>query len=198
MRTLCPGKGQRPWVWLVLARWAWLDVHPLVAQELHAGAAMLSATPVSPPQGSRSSLEWMHQHADPTRLFRVPPVPLTLLAQSTGTTISNPGGIEHPQGAIGFSALFVRVQRLASRAAQGAISLRSPRRAPRSAQLSRASQPREKRSQRRKQCAQTPLKWLEQTRWCVGEKAQADGPAPGASFQTHCETICQHSCPQGA
>ena len=41
--------------------------------------------------------------ADPTRLFRVPAVPLTLLAQSTDTTISNPGGVEHPQSAIGFA-----------------------------------------------------------------------------------------------
>ena len=149
-------------------------------------------------RGAEPRLLWMHQHADPTRLFRVPAVPLTLLTQSTGTTVSNPGGVEHPQGAVGFATLFGRVQRLASRAAQGAISLRSPRRALRSARLSRASQPREKCSQRRKPRAQTPLEWLEQTRSCAWEKAQADGPAPGASFQTHCETICHHSCPQEA
>jgi hypothetical protein len=180
MRTLRPRKGGRREIWLVLVGRTWLDVHPLVAQELYEGAAILSATPVSPQQGSRASLEWMHQHDDPTRLFRVPPVPLILLTQSTGTTISNPGGVEHPQGAVGFAALFGWVQRLASRAAQGAISLRSPRRALRSARLSRASQPREKCSQRRKPRAQTPLEWLEQTRWCAWEKAQADGPVPGA------------------
>ncbi len=48
MRTLRPRKGRRLWVWLVLARRIWLDVHSLVAHELHAGATMLSATPVSP------------------------------------------------------------------------------------------------------------------------------------------------------
>ena len=60
-------------------------------------------------------------------------MPLTLLAQPTGTTICNPGGVEHPQRAIGFSALFGRAQHLARGAAQRAISLGSkvaPREAP--------------------------------------------------------------------
>ena len=125
MRPLRPGKGRRLWVWLVLAGRADLDVHALVAHELHAGVAVLSATPVSPQQGSGSSLEGMHQHADPTWLFRVPTMPLTLLAQPTGTTISNLGGVEYPQRAIGFAALFGRAQRLARGAVERAVSLRS-------------------------------------------------------------------------
>src|SRR6516164_10300198 len=86
---------------------------------------MRSATPVLPQQGSRSSLERMQQHANPTRLLREPAVPLTLLTQPTGTTIANPGSVEDPQRAISFCALFGGVQRLASRAAQGAVSLGS-------------------------------------------------------------------------
>jgi len=37
-------------------------------------------------------------------------VPLTPLAQMTAATVANPGGIEDPQGAIGFWTLFGRVQ----------------------------------------------------------------------------------------
>jgi hypothetical protein len=48
MRPLCSGKDRRLWVWSALAGRADLDFQPVVAHELHAGTAMLAATPVSP------------------------------------------------------------------------------------------------------------------------------------------------------
>src|SRR5260370_47069 len=123
MRPLRPGKDRWRQVWAGLAGRADLDFHALVAQELHAGAAMLSATPVSPAQGSRSYLEGMQQHTDSTRLSSRRPVPLTLLSPPAGATVSYPGGVDQPQPAIRFAALFGRAQRLALWTAQGAIGL---------------------------------------------------------------------------
>src|SRR6266487_7158909 len=96
---------------------------------------MLSATPVSPEQESGSHLEWMHEPTSPTGLLRVLPVPLTTLSQPTASTVCYPGSVEHPQRTIGFSALFGRAKRRARATAQRPLSLRSLRRAPRSAQL---------------------------------------------------------------
>ena len=75
---------------------------------------MLSAAPITPEQRSGAHREGMQQHTDLTRLCRLCAVPLTLLAQGTGTTIADPGRVEHPQAAIGFAALLGWVQRLAA------------------------------------------------------------------------------------
>jgi len=65
----------------------------------------------------------MQQDAHPARLGGCCPVPLTLLAPPTASTVSNPGGVEYPQRAIGFSALFGRMQRVASEATEGPVRL---------------------------------------------------------------------------
>src|SRR5258708_18386248 len=57
----------------------------------------------------------MEQHA---------PLPLTLLAQGTGTTTADAGRIDHAQAAIGFSASLMGNQRLASRTTERAIRLK--------------------------------------------------------------------------
>ena len=105
-------------------RWqAHLDA--LVSHELHAGASMRSPAPIVPEQGSRTHLERMQQHTDLTRLCRRTAIPLTLLAQGTGTTTAHAGAIHHAQAAIGFSALLMREQLLVSGATQRPIGLES-------------------------------------------------------------------------
>jgi hypothetical protein len=107
MRSLRPGKDRWRQVWAGLAGRADLGFHALVAQELHAGTAMRSATPISPEQGSRTYLEGMQQPTSPTRLRGRHPVPLTLLAPLTAATVCYPGGVEQPQGAIGLLHKFL-------------------------------------------------------------------------------------------
>ncbi len=46
----------------------------------------------------------MHDSADPTRFFGGGAMSLTLDAQGTAATVSDPGGIEHPHRAIVFGA----------------------------------------------------------------------------------------------
>jgi hypothetical protein len=65
----------------------------------------------------------MQQHAHLARLGRCAAIPLTLLAQRTGTTTANAGAIHDAQAAIGFSALLVRDQLLVSGTAQRPIRL---------------------------------------------------------------------------
>src|SRR5579884_1755574 len=65
----------------------------------------------------------MQQHTDLARLCRRTAIPLTLLAQRTGTTTVNAGTIHHTQAAIGFSALLMRAQLLIGGATQCPIWL---------------------------------------------------------------------------
>src|SRR5207302_6449842 len=67
----------------------------------------------------------MQQPTSLARLCRRTAIPLTLLAQRTGTTAVNAGAIRHAQAAIGFSALLMREQLLVSGATQRAIGLES-------------------------------------------------------------------------
>jgi hypothetical protein len=177
MSTLCTRQDVRLLLWRWLAGLLKRYLDPLVSHELHTGAPMLSATPVLPEQRSRPNFEGMEQ---PTRLFGGRPVPLTLLAQPTTSTVCSPGGVEHPQRAIGFPALFGRAQRLARRTAQGPLRLESKVLRRRSGQLSRAGSLRFLHSLSRAQCRLLPVRWQEQTRWCAAGKAQAHGPVPGA------------------
>src|SRR5690349_10938713 len=88
-------------------------VHPLATQQVHAGAAMDSATPIVPEQRSRAHREWMQEQAHSAGLCRLVAMPLALLTQGTDPTVSDPGGVEHAQRAIVFGALLGRVQLLA-------------------------------------------------------------------------------------
>ena len=100
-----------------------LDLHALVAKQLHAGASMRPATPVTPEDRSRTDRHWMQQHAHLTRFGRRPAIPLALLAQGTGTTTSDTGRIDHTQTPISFLAPFVCRKFLIGRTAQRAIVL---------------------------------------------------------------------------
>src|SRR5271167_8789 len=65
----------------------------------------------------------MQQYTDLTRLLGGAALPLTLLAQGTGTATTNTGRIDHTQAPIGFSALLMGNQRLASGTPQRPIRL---------------------------------------------------------------------------
>ncbi len=98
---------------------------PLVAEQAHAGATMLPATPIFPEQGRRSRLERMQQDADLARLARFAAIPLALLAQRTGTTTANARSIHHAQAPIGFSTPLMSRERLACWVPQCSIRLES-------------------------------------------------------------------------
>ena len=92
-----------------------------MSHELHAGPPMVSPTPIAPEERGRTHLERMQQHAHLAWLCRRTAIPLTLLAQGTGTTTANAGAIHHAQTAIGFSALLMREQLLVGGATQRPI-----------------------------------------------------------------------------
>ena len=102
-----------------------LDHHLLMAQKLDAGPSMRPSTPVTPEERRGTSGQWMEQHADLARLLRGLPLPLTLLAERTGTATANAGAIHDTQAPIGFSAVFMREQLLRSRATHCPIGLES-------------------------------------------------------------------------
>jgi hypothetical protein len=96
----------------------------LITHELHAGAPMLSAAPVTPEQGSRANDKRVEQHTHLTRFPSGFAIPLTLLTQRTGAATVDTGGIHHAQASIGFSATLVRDERLPGRTAERAIRLK--------------------------------------------------------------------------
>ena len=109
-----------------------LHLHPLTAQQLDAGASMLSATPIEPEERSRTDDERVEQHTHLARLFGGAALPLTLLAQRTGTATADAGCIHQAQTPIGFWASLVRMKRLPCWATQrpiwleGKVSTREP------------------------------------------------------------------------
>jgi hypothetical protein len=86
---------------------------------------MFSPAPILPEERCRTHLERMQQDTDPTRFGGGLPVPLTLLAHRATATIANLGAVEYAQTAIGFTALFGRPQRLASRTLEHAVGQES-------------------------------------------------------------------------
>jgi hypothetical protein len=112
MGALGTGKDRRRHVWEGLA--GQVHLHPLLTEQLHAGSAMLSATPILPEQRSSSHLEWMQQDTDPTRFCGLSAMPLALLSQRTPSTLTDASGIDETQAPIAFSALFGRREHLRS------------------------------------------------------------------------------------
>ena len=132
MRPLRTGQQGRTCGWLSLAGWGEMDLHLLVSEQLHASPAMGPPAPVPPEQGSRTDDEWMQQHTHPAGFGGSSAMPLTLLPQWTGATLADASGIDQPQTAISFCALFRRGEGLPSGAVQHAIGLQhkvSPREA---------------------------------------------------------------------
>jgi len=180
MRPLRTREDGRRWCWRRRQGLLKRHVHPLAAHELHAGAPMLSATPITPEQRSGAKRERMQQQTDPTRLCRLWAVPLTLLAQGARATVAYPGGVEHPQAAIGFATLFGWVQRLVRRTAQGPVRLERKGFSREAARLPGRGARSACHSPPKAHAPPGPRRWREQTRWCAARSAQADDPAPGA------------------
>src|SRR6266567_995396 len=100
MGALRTGKDSHRVVWLGRRGLRKRDLTPLVAQQAHAGSAMLPATPITPEQGSRPNLQRMQQQADPARLRRGVAMPLALLSQGTRSTLAEPSRVDQTQAAI--------------------------------------------------------------------------------------------------
>ena len=84
---------------------------------------MIPATPVLPEERRSTDRERMQQDADLARLLRSAALPLTLLAQRTGTTTADAGSVDDAQAPVGFSALLMWEQLLVCRAPQRPIGL---------------------------------------------------------------------------
>src|SRR5436305_9671757 len=125
MRALCAGQDDFRFARQSGGRRRQAHLHALVSHELLTGAPVDSPAPIAPKQRGRTHLERMQQHADLARLCRRTAIPLTLLAQRTGTATANAGAIDHAQAAVGFSALLMREQLLGSGATQRPIGLES-------------------------------------------------------------------------
>lgn len=97
----------------------------LVSHELDTGAPVCSAAPIAPEQWGRTYLQRMKQHTDLARLCGGVALPLALLSQRAGPTAADASSIHHAQAAVGFSAVFMRQQRLVSRTSQRPIGLES-------------------------------------------------------------------------
>ena len=120
-------------------RQAHLDV--LVSHELQTGAPMFSSAPIAPEQRGRADDEWMQKHTHLAGLRGSAAIPLTLLAQGTGTTTAHAGGIDHAQTPISFLAPLVCRKGLIGWTAQRPVGLEGKVLRLRSGQLSRARQP---------------------------------------------------------
>ena len=59
MGTLRTGQDDGRGVWLGRRGLRQGDLHPLAAQQTHAGATIQPATPILPEQGSRPNLGWV-------------------------------------------------------------------------------------------------------------------------------------------
>ena len=115
MGALCARKDHIRIAWQRGSGWRQAYLDTLISGELHTGASMLSAAPISPVQRRGTHLEGMEQHAHLPRFVRLAPLPLALLAQRAGTTTVDAGCIHQAQTSIGFSALLMHHQRLMSR-----------------------------------------------------------------------------------
>ncbi len=124
-RALCARQDHVGDGWRSGGRWRQAHLQALVAHELQAGTPICSAAPIAPEERGRTHLERMQQHAHLARLRRRAAIPLTLLAQPTGTTTADAGAIHHAQAPVGFSARLLREQGLVSRTAQRPIRLES-------------------------------------------------------------------------
>ena len=87
-----------------------LYLDALMAQELDACPSVGPTAPVAPEQGRRTNDERMQEYTHLARLGSSAAIPLTLLAQGTGTTTADAGCIDHTQTPIGFFAPFVNHQ----------------------------------------------------------------------------------------
>jgi hypothetical protein len=111
--------------WRRLNRWSRFskfDIDALVTKEFHYLAPMEAPLPVSPQNGMRSEkwrqessgllgfVAWPEHCADATRFLGGCPIALTLLTPQTGTTMTDPSGIDHAHTAISFRTTLLRIE----------------------------------------------------------------------------------------
>ena len=123
MRTLRTGKGRRRESWAGRTPGLHLHLHLRLPEQLLARTSMVPTTPVSPKQGRRPNDEGRQEHTHPTRLGGGFAMPLTLLAQKTGTATADAGRIHDAQASVSLGAPLLRNKRLTSRTAQRSIRL---------------------------------------------------------------------------
>src|SRR5260221_13870086 len=107
MRALSTGAGRGGALGSVSRPDYYPPLDGLIGKELHARPPMLPPAPILPEDGERPDDQWMQEHTHLTRLRGGAAIPLTLLAQGTGTATADTGCIDHAQAAIGFPALLV-------------------------------------------------------------------------------------------
>lgn len=93
--TLCTGQDDFRVVWRSCGQRQQAYLSELVSHELEAGTTMLSPAPISPEERSRSDDERMQKHTHLARLRSSVAVPLTLVAQRTGTATADTGSIDY-------------------------------------------------------------------------------------------------------
>ncbi len=135
MGTLCAGKERRLPQGTNLWWWTHQEVDPLAAQEPHPLSSRLASAPVSPEErgGSRGRSDYLdlacrfdtraQDGTHPARLLGERAVSLAALAERTGTTMSNAGGIDDAQRAIWLCSSFLHREGMVRRTAQGSIRL---------------------------------------------------------------------------
>ena len=138
-QTLCPGEspmcppctGKRAHWWRQSRR-GWFsqsDIDTLVTKELHQPPPMGAPLPVSPQDGMRRKpwrrwrrrasglADWPENGTDAARFLGSSAIALAVLAQRTGTTMTDAGGIDNAQTAIVFWSSFLGIQGETSRTA---------------------------------------------------------------------------------
>jgi hypothetical protein len=123
MGTLGTGKGHRRDSNVGRSGRTDLDRNALLAYQLDTRPSVLPPPPVTPEKRLRTDDKRMQQDAHLARLFGSAAIPLTLVAQGTGTATADAGCIHHAQAPIGFSTLLVGTKLLACWTAKRAIRL---------------------------------------------------------------------------
>jgi hypothetical protein len=123
MRSLRTGQDHVRCAWRSGSRRWPAHLDALVSHELQTGAPVFSSAPIAPERRGRADDEWMQKQTHLAGLRSSAAIPLTLLAQGTGTTTADAGGIDHAQTPIGFLAPLVCRKCLIGWTAQRPVSL---------------------------------------------------------------------------
>jgi hypothetical protein len=103
--------------------WLNLDHDVLLAHQLEARSPVDPTTPIATDQRKRTDNRWLQEHAHLARLRRSAPIPLTLVAQRTGTTTADAGCMHDAQVPVSVSPLLTRGTLLVGGATQRPIWL---------------------------------------------------------------------------
>jgi len=112
VRSLGTGQDHVSCAWQSGGRWLQAHLDALVSHELHTGAPVRSAAPISTEQRCRTQPERMQKYTHLARLRGSAAIPLTLLAQRTRAAMANAGRKHHAQTSIGLSTPLLGVKLL--------------------------------------------------------------------------------------